>query len=197
MGHGKEGRAISQLLECVKERILETVKRSQVPEDAEHAHNTLKWVRTLRPNPGPLLEIGALGHDIERAVPEKKVRKEDFSDYNAFKSAHAANSARILAKLMEECGWDTRSIQIVSRIVTRHETGGDEDSDLLRDADAISFFEVNLPYYFKRHDLQEVERRCIWGYLRLSPGLRHLVKGFKYEDKTLQSLVARVVKEHS
>jgi hypothetical protein len=197
MGHGREEKTTRHLLECVKERILETVQGSQVPEDAEHAENTLKWVRILRPNPGPLLEIGALGHDIERAVSEKKVRKEDFSDYNAFKSAHAANSARILAELMEECGWDPRSIQVVSRIVSRHEIGGDEDSNLLRDADALSFFEVNLPYYFKRHDLQEVERRCIWGYLRLSPGLRHLVKGIRYDDKTLQGLVARVVKEHS
>ncbi|RLB74762.1 MAG: hypothetical protein DRH15_15130 [Deltaproteobacteria bacterium] len=175
--------------ECTKRRIVEVLRHSSVPEDFEHGFNTLKWVKRIMPEADVLMEIAALGHDIERAIEEKKVRREDFPDYEAFKDAHAKNSADIVRSIMQECGWDEQSIGKVARMVRLHETGGDEEADILRDADALSFFDVNLPYYFQRHDLAEVERRCRWGYSRISPSLRYLVKEMRYSNEQLNRLV--------
>lgn len=179
--------------ECVKKRILEKIRDSNVPEDYDHALNTVKWVRKLAPDNNPLLDIIALGHDIERAMEEVKVRRVDFTDYDRFKQAHAENSARIVSQIMRECGWDEASIRKAAQIIRLHETGGDDMSDLVRDADALSFFEVNLPHYFKRNDLVEVEDRCRWGYNRISPRHRHFVRSFQYPDNRLNSLVKGIV----
>lgn len=90
---------------CTKKRILDTIGSSPVPEDYPHALNTLEWIRKLGAHDDPLLEIAALGHDIERSVAGVKVRRSDFSDYESFKAAHAENSASIVSQIMRECGW--------------------------------------------------------------------------------------------
>jgi len=191
-GQGKGNELIPY--ECTKERILDTIRDSEVPEDYDHALNTLMWVRKLRDDNDPLLEIAALGHDIERAMEEVKVKRGEFADYDSFKRAHAENSARIVSQIMRECGWDEASVCRVADMIRLHETGGDEMSDLLRDADALSFFEVNLPHYFKRHDLGEVEARCRWGYNRISSRHRHLVGTFQYPDQRINSVLKSIVR---
>ena len=178
--------------ECTKKRILEKIRASNVPEDFGHALNTVKWVKRLAHDVDPLLEIAALGHDIERAMDSVKVHREDFEDFDSFKKAHAENSANIISEIMRECGWDEPSILRVAEIVRLHETGGQKYADILRDADSLSFFEVNLPYYFQRHDAAEVERRCRWGYSRISPRWRYLVKNFRYTDKELNHMIERI-----
>ena len=55
--------------------------------------------------------------------------------------------------------------------------GGDPRSDLLKDADSLSYFDVNLPLYFERNGWQETHRRCVWGYRRLSERARSMAAG--------------------
>jgi hypothetical protein len=73
-------------------------------------------------------------------------------------------------------------------LVTLHEIGGDSRSDLLKDADSISFFEVNLPFYYKREGAEEAGRRCRWGYRRLSVRMKKIALGITYEDEALTRL---------
>jgi len=176
-------------LECIKRRIEETVAHSRVPEDPLHARNTLEWLLKLKSDADVALQIAALGHDIERAMEERKVRRENFSDYEEFKKAHALNSARILKEIMEECGVDEDLINDVVDLVKKHEWGGDERSDLLMYADALSFFEVNLPFYFLRNSVEETKRRFLWGYRKLPEELKEVVKKFRYKDEKLNRLV--------
>ena len=179
--------------DCIVRRIREIIEASPVEEDPLHAENTLEWVRRLGGSVDSALEIAALGHDIERATPGK-VRREEFPHYDDFKRAHSRRSAAILREIMEECGASREDVQDVVRMVERHEFGGDPRSDLLKDADALSFFQVNLPLYFRRNGPEEARRRFIWGYRRLSPERRELVRSFDY-DEELQNHVARWLEE--
>ncbi|WP_456432244.1 DUF4202 family protein [Thermosulfuriphilus sp.] len=182
-------RISERVIECIQERIRKTVATSQVPEDPLHAENTLKWLLHLCPKADEALKIAALGHDIERAMAAQKVKREDFPSYEAFKEAHAANSAQILKKIMKACGAEEAFIQEVCRLVKRHEKGGDPRSNLLKEADSLSFFEVNLPFYATRNSLEETRRRCLWGLKRLSwPSLK-LVSGFRFEDRKVQKIL--------
>lgn len=70
-----------------------------------------------------------------------------------------------------------------------HETGGTRRVDSLRDADSISFFHVNLPYYFLRNGIEETKRRCLWGYGKLPDNLKRVVAEFDYQTKELELLV--------
>ncbi len=177
----------------LKNNIEQIIKGSTVPEDIAHSQNTLHWLLKLKPDADEALQIAALGHDIERAVEKRKVRREDYESYDAFKRAHALNSGRILDEEMRRCGVPDLLPKRVFYLVCHHETGGDPDADVLRDADTISFFDVNLPYYFARNSLEETKRRCLWGYRKLPDDLKPVVAGFHYHDKTLQSLVRECI----
>jgi hypothetical protein len=187
-------------IEPVLARIRSIIEGSPVPEDLKHSANTLEWLLRLEPHADEALRIAAFGHDIERAVGSRRINKADFKSFDEFKAAHAMNSARILTEILEECGVEKSMIEEVFRLVCLHETGGDERSDLLKEADSLSFFEVNLSYYFARNTVEATLQRGVWGYERLTRKSRETVKEFKYADERLDILVqeiARVVEESS
>jgi hypothetical protein len=176
-------------IDCVKKRIEEIIRTSPVPEDPIHSKNTLEWLLWLKPDAEEALQIAALGHDIERAIEERKVRRGDYKNYDEFKDAHASNSAKILAEIMRECTTGKELVDDTFFLVCQHETGGTRHADILRNADSISFFHVNLPYYFIRNSTEETKRRYLWGYRRLPDNLKRLVAEFDYQNKELASLI--------
>ncbi len=178
---------------CAKQKIRAIISKSGVPEDPVHAENVLEWVLKLKPDADEALQIAALAHDIDRAVEKRKISRSDFNDYDAFKAAHAQNSARILKKILNECHVEQTIIDEACRLVERHETGGDLCSDLLKDADSISFFEVNMPLYFQREGYEETLKRCIWGYQRLSPKMKAICQKMTYSHHSLVKILQETV----
>ena len=183
-------------IDCLKKKIEKIIKRSLVPEDPLHSKNTLKWLLKLRPKADEALKIAALGHDIERAIEERKVKRQDYKTYDQFKDAHALNSAKIIAEIMKDCKIDQELIDDVFFLVRHHESGGNSRVNVLRDADTISFFDVNLPFYFERNSLDETKKRCQWGYNKLPNNLKSIVTEFKYLDKKLMSLVSTWIADY-
>lgn len=170
---------------------------SSVPEDPGHADNTLEWLLRLKPYADEALQIAALGHDIERSLEDRKVKRADFADYNTFKAAHARNSAEILSEIMEDCGVPRDLAREVYWLVCRHETGGAPRADLIKDADSISFFEVNLSLYYNRHSRKEVLQRCVWGYRRLSERMQQVAQTFSYDNAELDVLLKEAIRKAS
>ena len=182
-------------IDHVRKSIEAIISGSSVPEDPVHSKNTLNWLLKLKHDADEALQIAALGHDIERAIDQRKVRREDFEHYDEFKAAHAHNSAEILKEVMLDCGVDETFIEQVYELVRRHEVGGDERSDLLKDADSISYFEVNLPHYYNRHGWDETKRRCLWGYKRLSDKTKILAAKLTFENDELRALMRITIEE--
>ena len=139
-------------LVCLKKKIEDIIKKSSVLEDQLHSKNTMKWLLKLKPNADEALKIAALGHAIERAIEERKIKRSDYKTYDTFKDAHALNSAKIIVEIMEDCKISQELIDDVYFLVRHHESGGDSRVNVLRDADTMSFFDVNLQFYFKRND---------------------------------------------
>jgi hypothetical protein len=81
------------------------------------------------------------------------------------------------------------------RLVEVHEVGGDPDADLLKDADSISYFDVNLPFYYQREGWAETKRRSLWGYQRLSARARKIVENIGYEEEVMVRLLREVIHE--
>ncbi len=182
-------------INLVKRKIEGVIIGSSVPEDPIHSINTLEWLLKQMPDAGESLKIAALGHDIERAIEKRKVRRQDYKDYNAFKDAHALNSANVLAEIMQACNIDKKMIDEVFFLVRYHETGGTDQVDILKDADSISYFDVNLPLYFMRNNLKETIRRCLWGYKRLSDQGKKIVAELNYQNKEIESLLKVCIDE--
>lgn len=166
----------------ISDNILRIIARSPLPEDFLHALNTKEWVLRLFPWAGNELQLAAVAHDLERAVPELKIKRENFPDYESFKKAHAQNSARIAAKIFSSYQLLPQEKERILFLITHHEFGYKEDPEamILKDADALSFFEVNLLYYAQRNSEEETLWRTKWGYSRLSekakPYLAHLAQ---------------------
>ncbi len=181
---------------CVKRKIEGIIKGSQVPEDPIHSKNTLECLLKLKADADNALKIAAWGHDIERAMEERKVKRKDYRSYDEFKDAHALNSARVLAEIMEECEMPGDLVDDVFFLVRHHERGGTGRANLLKAADTISFFHVNLPYYFMREGEEETKRRCMWGLRRLPGNLKKVVVGFDYQNQEIAAIVKSCTDPH-
>lgn len=178
-----------------KRKIRALIAGSRVPEDPRHADNTLEWLLRLEPDAGDALQLAALAHDIDRAIEGIKVKRADFDDYDAFKAAHARHGAEILRPILDSCGVARDIVDAACRLVEDHEVGGDPSSDLLKDADSISYFDVNLALYYQREGWQETKRRSSWGYRRLSARAKEFVNKICYQDETLMQLLREVIHE--
>ena len=182
-------------IDRVIQRIEEIVGKSSIPEDPVHSRNTLEWLLKFKPDADVALRIAARGHDIERAFEYRKVKRRDYVDYDAFKEAHAEKSAKVLAGIMKEFNIHGELIDDVVSLIRRHETGGDPRADLLKYADSVSFFQVNLPLFYARNGVEETRVRCRWGLKRLSSEMETVVKEFEYEDKELSVLLENSIAE--
>ncbi len=103
------------------------------------------------------------------------------------------NSADILWEILDKCRVDKGVGEEICRLVRAHETGGDERSDLLKNADSLSYFDVNLPFYMERHSWEETKWRSMWGFKRLSPESQALLKGFRPKNGRLYDLIQELV----
>jgi hypothetical protein len=182
------------VLTCIERKIKQLLKRAPLPEEVVHSENTLHWLLRLCPRADAALRIAAQGHDLDRSAGQARVRREDYEDYDLFKQAHARNSARLLREIMAHCGASQPLIREVHRLVCLHETGGDERADLLKDADSLSYFDVNLPHYFEREGYEETLRRSIWGYRRLSSKARDELRRVAYASEILNQLLGEVIR---
>ncbi len=179
-------------LHCARQRIRAFIAGSTVEEDPQHAENTLQWLLRLRPDAGPALQLAALAHDIERATPDR-YRREHFDDYDSFKAAHAERGARLLHGILQDCGVDEDIAREACRLVRLHETGGDTDADSLRDADSLSYFDINLPLYYQREGHAETLRRSRWGLRRLSPEARAWLTRLQHHPPHLRRLIQQAI----
>jgi len=181
------------MLKKIESNIEETISKSQIPEDPIHSKNTREWILKLKPEADIALQIAALGHDIERSIDERKIRREDYTDYNEFKKEHSRSSAKILHEILFIYHINQTIIDEVTDLVMLHEFGGNPKADILKNADSISFFDVSLPFYFQRNSEKETTFRILWGYKRLSKYARSIVRNFRYDNTKLEELFRKIV----
>jgi choline kinase/phosphatidylglycerophosphate synthase len=178
----------------IRNEILQILSHSAIPEDYEHALNVLKWVNRLKPDADFSLRIASIGHDIERALPEQKVQRINFPCYDDFKRAHAENSAKIVNEILFRYPIAQDVMERVHYLIANHEFGkeGDLDLTILKDADSLSFFEINLPYYFHREGETETYFRMQWGYDRMSGRAKQFLKDFANGEDILNDFLQKV-----
>lgn len=162
-------------------------------DEARHAEDTLAWLLRLHPGVDPALALAALGHDMDRVYDESVLLRRNFDSYADYKDAHAARAAALLRALLHGCGVSRPIVQRACWLVERHESGGDADAELLRDADNLSYFRVNLPVYLDREGRSETLRRCRWSYACLSNRARHYFAGISHADPRLNRLLRETV----
>jgi hypothetical protein len=156
-----------------------------------HAQKTLDWLLKLKPEADDAMQIAALGHDIERAIT-KITNKDlkDMSNYEKDREEHSLRSVKYLLEILEKYRFNKDFISKVSDLVSKHEIGGDSDSDLLKDADSVAYFDYNIPLYLERNGSEKTKFKIKYMYDRISnPLAKDFVLKLKYTDVNIGKLV--------
>ncbi len=171
----------------LENKILEIISKSPVKTDLSHAKSTRKWILKLKPDADYALQISALAHDIERGFESNyhNKTKEKFDNYKEHKRIHSEKSAKIIVELLEKHNFDKEFISKVKHLVLKHEFGGDFESNLLMDADSISFFEENFVQYNEKFGEEKTRKKIRFMYDRMSDKAKSLVKDIQYDDPKL------------
>lgn len=170
--------------DSLKDEIKDIASKSPIPNDREHSEAALKWVLILKPDADEYLQIAALSHDIDRGVTgitEKDCK--DYSKIKEFKKEHAIRSANIIGDLMEKYGYDEAAIEKVKCLVESHEEGGDEEQNILMQADSMAYFELNIPMYLDRYGREQTIKKIQFMYIRLSKEARQSINQIKFSDE--------------
>ena len=179
------------MIKILEKEMEDITKKSPDFEDPINSTSTRYWVLKLKPDANEELQIAALAHDIERAVPRDFIK---FESYEKHKEYHSKRSAEIISELMKRHGFKQKSIEKVKGLVILHEVGGNEEADILRDADSLSFFEHNIYYYYKNHDKERTKFKINYMYSRCSQKAKNLIKKMRFSDKKIEKIVKEIVK---
>ncbi len=175
----------------LENEIIEIISKSPVKTDLPHAKSTRKWILKLKPDADYALQISALAHDIERGLePDYHNKtKEKFDNYKEHKRIHSEKSAKVIVELLEKYNFDKEFISKVKHLVLKHEFGGDFESNLLMDADSISFFEENLVQYHEKYGEEKTRKKIKFMYNRMSDKAKSLVKNIQYDNSKLNLIL--------
>jgi len=171
----------------LKSKILKILSKAEQELEIVHSFDTLKWVKEIDKNASESLQIAALAHDIDRGIKPKVIRA-DQETYDNYNKRHAKRGSLLIVKLLNKYNYSKDFINKTSHLVENHEVGGDTETDILMDADSISFFSCNLDWYFKYKGLDKTKDKIFFMYQRATPRAQKIIKSIKIKNKYLQSL---------
>jgi hypothetical protein len=168
----------------IEQEILEILKKNK--EELEHANNTLKYLLIIKPDADIIFRISALGHDVERAINGKDEKKYD--SHRDFKMAHSKRSAEIIKNLLEKNNFNKKDIERAYNLILAHEFGGNEEQNLLRDADSLSNFEW-CDYMFGKLDINSLKGVAEKMFRRLSEQRRQFIGNIRFKNKEIRDII--------
>lgn len=154
--------------EKTKNAIAEVISHSKIEEDSVHSVNAWQWLLKLKPDADEILQLAILGHDLERAMPDR-LTKDKFSSYEEYKLAHATRGGEIAAKIALENGYSQVDCNRLANIIKFAEfENTDPDISLVCDADSISYFDYNVDFYLQRLGVEKTKQKIKFMYQRAS-----------------------------
>ena len=161
----------------VEKYVTEVFAKSHHFRDVKHFERTVYWLKQLRPDADEALCIAAFAHDTERAFRDSAVHpmaeksSKGFLD-EEFMKHHQERGAEIIAEFLKEKNAPLELVDRVRMLISKHETGGNADQNVLKDADSISYFENQIEFFIT-HKVDEVGKDKVrekfqWMFDRIS-----------------------------
>lgn len=183
-----------------KKDIEDIIRKSPLEWDLVHSGKVLFWLLELKPDADEILKVSALAHDMERGVTgiSETTHLKDYGDIKQFKKEHAIRSANIAEELLNKHGYGKEEIKRARKLIENHEEGGDEETNTLRDADSIAFFDYNLEPTLNRNkliSLDAVERtksKIKFMFDRVSPKAKQIIKSLNYPNTEINKMISEL-----
>ena len=153
---------MTELYQKVEQFVVDSLTKAGDTKGIKHFKRTVYWVQQLKPEADEALLIAAVAHDIERAFREpnygEKFQKGFRTDEHL--TYHQEKGAEIIADFLRKKNVDKKLIERVKEFISKHEIGGSDDQNILKDADSVSFFENNVDHFVVKH-VPEVGRENV------------------------------------
>ncbi|MBP7058057.1 DUF4202 family protein [Candidatus Gracilibacteria bacterium] len=170
---------------AVEQFVFDSFTKVEKPSQIKHFVRTVHWLKVLSPNADEALLIAAISHDIERAFRQKDMagkRALGWTNVEFFRP-HEERGAEIVGEFLQQKKVDKNFIQKVKMLISRHEEGGNDDQNLLKDADSISFFETNISSFLEGKSLEmgkeKIKQKFDWMFNRItSPKAKQIAQPF-------------------
>jgi len=162
------------------EKVIEYINEKWGEKSPKHFERTVYWLKEIYPKADKVMEIAAYSHDIERSFQIAKRTPCVFETGDSL-TVHQEEGGRIMYEFLLENGYDKDSAKRVKELISKHEVGGNEEQNFLKDADSISYLEVNAPRHAtwksKGYTKEEIKRKFDWMYNRItSPKAKEIAK---------------------
>ncbi|MFA7243922.1 MAG: DUF4202 family protein [Patescibacteria group bacterium] len=141
------GESLEKLMPDLLEKSIEFVDKS-FGKKSPHFERALYWVKILKPDADEALQIAAYCHDIDRSTWMNSKDRPAISkklmlqDLEAIRE-HEEHGAEMMYDFLVANGADESLAEKVRHLISRHEEGDDDEQNVLKDADSISYFETN------------------------------------------------------
>jgi Domain of unknown function (DUF4202) len=162
------------MLEEVIQYVAESFGKGVNEKAMIHFERTVYWLKELKPDADEPMQIAAYAHDIARASRKtnsvETFKDKEFNDSGII-ADHQEQGAQIICDFLRKRQYDQLSIDRIYNMVRRHEEGGDSESDLIKDADSLSYLENNVPKFLKiipALGKGKVGRKITWMYERIT-----------------------------
>jgi hypothetical protein len=164
-------------------------EKSRSKVHMQHFIRTAYWIKKLNPDADEALLIAGVSHDLSHALKKEKdwdkIKNKGFMDKETLEE-HQKKSAEVIGNFLENEGAPPELVKRVKHLVSHHEIGGDEDQNLLMDADSISFFENNVEHfvndYVKKFGKEIVKKKFDFMFNRISSEERKNICRPMYEE---------------
>lgn len=165
------------LYQKVEDYVGELFKRTGKTLLATHSRRTVYWLLQLEPDADEGLQIAALAHDIERAVPDPYLSSMIATSPKGYMNPlflreHSERGADIVADFLAREGAAPDFIERVRLLVAGHEFSGSDDQNVIKNADSLSFFENYIELFTGRkkqlYGYDKVKAKFDWMFHRIT-----------------------------
>ncbi len=165
---------MTALYQKVEQFVVDSFTKAGDTGGIRHFKRTVYWIQQLKPDADEALLIAAIAHDIERAFREtgygEKFQKGFRTDEHLV--YHQEKGTEIIEGFLQKQNADKKLIERVKKLISKHEVGGDDDQDILKDADSVSFFENNVEQFVTKFvpevGKENVKDKFDWMFNRIS-----------------------------
>ena len=114
------------------------------PKEFVHAELVTRWIERLEAAPSDALRLAARAHHVERWVIPRAEYPTGREGYLAWRAALQRHHAETAARILDEAGVDSSTIQRVNDIIRKRRLRSDPEVQCFEDALCLVFLETQL-----------------------------------------------------
>jgi hypothetical protein len=160
----------------VEKFIIDSFNKTTHAGDIKHFERTVYWLKQLKPDADEALCIAAFAHDAERAFRDEESTKKVFQIKGFVNKDqvkyHSETGANIIAEFLKKENAPAEFVEHIRQFISKHEIGGTDDENILKDADSISYFENQIPFFLNvmvnKVGKEIVREKFQWMYDRIT-----------------------------